>query len=116
MKKGQVLGRATMGATGYITGTSIEVDWADLIQLGARERFLGLTAPPLIRKNFYQRPILGMFQTLDKELDFLANCIHDTGKVIAKDNTPLPSELLTFSMTGKELPRPYPMIKERLPL
>ena len=93
----------------------MEVDWGDLIQPGAREQFLGSTAPPLISKDFYQRLIAGTFQTLDEELDFLANTIHDTGKVIAKDDTPLPSEMLTFSMTGKEFPRPHPMIKERLP-
>ena len=36
LKRGQVLGRATTGAIGYISNTSIVVDWSDLMQLKVR--------------------------------------------------------------------------------
>ena len=37
LKKGQIPGRATTGATGHISKTPMEVDWSDLMQPGARE-------------------------------------------------------------------------------
>ena len=61
LKKGQVLGRATMGATGYISDTSMEVDWSDLIQLGVQKQFLGLTTPSLVSTNLYKCSVPGTF-------------------------------------------------------
>ena len=109
LKKGQILGKAISGATGYIANTSMEIDWSDMIQPGARNRSLGSTAPRLISTNFYKWPTETL-PNLMQQLDLLANTVHYTEK-----DTPLPSEILTFNAIGKELPGPQPSIKEHLP-
>ena len=100
LKKGQILGRATTGATGHIFKTPMEVDWSDLMQPEAQERFLGPTTPIRVSTEFYDRLVLGTFQTLDDELDFLVSTIHHTERDIG-----MPSESFSFNASGKELPR-----------
>ena len=107
LKRGQVLGRATTGATEYTSNTAMIVDWADLIQPGARNHFLGSTAPKLISTSFYDWPIAETFQSLNEELNFLANTIHYTGM---EEPRILLSEMLTFNALGKELLKSQPII------
>ena len=78
----------------------MEVDWSDLMQPGARERFLGPTTLTCVSVEFYERPVPGTFQTLDDELNFLASTIHHTERDIG-----MPSESFSFDASGKELPR-----------
>ena len=71
---------------------------------------MGSTTPRFVRPEFYKWPTPKTPQNLIDEFDFLANTVQ-----YAEKDVILPSESLVFNMVGKELPRPHPIIKERLP-
>ena len=107
LKKGQVLGRATIGTTGHISKTLMEVEWSDLMQSGVWEWFLGLITPTSISAEFYKRPVLGTFQTLNDEIDFLASTIYYTKRDIG-----MQSESFSFNAFNKELPKAQSTIRK----
>ena len=110
LKKGQVMGRATMGNIGLIYKTSIELDWADLVQPGSRKRSPGITAPRNISPRFYSSPVSGDRQCLADELDFLAAIV-----LYVEHETEMPSEQLCFTADGREVQGPPRSITEDKP-
>jgi len=76
LKKGQVLGRAIIGKLGVVTLTGSELDWADMVCSGPRQRMECTTAPTHVRTAFYNEAVLGPGNTsLYDELDFLARVV-----------------------------------------
>ena len=85
----------------------IIVDWTYLIQPRARNHFLSLMALKLISTSFYNWLTVETFQSLHKELNFLANTIHYTSM---EEDRILLSEILIFNILVKERPKSQPII------
>jgi len=114
IKKGQVLGRASMATPySYMVDSGQHIDWADLAQPGPRPRQCPGTRPPTyMAADFYTCPWgpAGSI-SLDEQLSFLAHYVFTSG--VERDMTP-PSEQLSFSTEGREEPRPRSITEDEL--